>query len=147
MNLTLQRLRDDGTSTMGRLALPSGLTLQTLELTWKPDPQYPGGQHDVSCVPAGIYDLVLHDTPTHPQTFALVNEQLGVIHEPDESFPNARVACLIHVANWPSQLEGCIGLGLSASADCIIESAAALHNFKAQVPWEPGNTLEILPIP
>ena len=97
----------------------------------------------MSCVPPGLYDLVLHDTPKHPRSFALVNPDLGVIHEPDPQFPNYRVACLIHVANYPSQLEGCIGLGLTAGPCEAWESAVALGKFNAQVPWVAGHTLSI----
>ena len=30
---------------------------------------------------------------------------------------NVRFACLIHAANWPSQLRGCMALGLRPGAD------------------------------
>jgi hypothetical protein len=147
VNLVLQRISDNGIATQGTLALPGGPVLQTLELPWISDPLSTGGMHNMSCVPRGTYDLVLHDTPTHPKTFALSNPQLGVVHEPDPAYPNARVACLIHVANFPGELEGCIGLGLNAGENCVWESADALASFKVRVPWVIGNTLQILPVP
>jgi hypothetical protein len=87
--------------------------------------------------------LVLHDTPKHPKSFALVNPNLGVIHEPDITYPHARVACLIHRANYLRDLEGCIGVGMAAT-DCMLSaSRLAFDHFNAQVPWVEGHTLEI----
>lgn len=143
MNLTLIRTSRTPECTQGALELPGEFTLQTLELSWVPDPAFPGGEPDVSCVPAGVYELALHDTPKHPQCFALVNPELGVIHEPDPAYPNARVACLLHVANYVSQLEGCIGVGMSAEQCVISQSILALSQLKANVPWAQGHTLTI----
>jgi hypothetical protein len=143
VNLTLERTSRTPECTQGVLELPGGFTLYTLERTWAPDASFPGGEPDVSCVPAGVYELALHDTPKHPQCFALVNPALGVIHEPDPAYPNARVACLLHVANYPSQLEGCIGVGMSAEPCVISQSTLALSQLKANVPWVAGHTLMI----
>lgn len=143
MDLTLKRTSRTDACTQGTLALPSGLELHSLELTWLPDPDFPGGMPDKSCVPPGIYQLALHDTPKHPKSFALVNIELGVMHEPDPAYPNARIACLIHVANFPAELEGCIGVGMTAGSCEIWESAIALAHFKSEVPWQAGHTLTI----
>lgn len=145
MNLTLQRTAQSNECTQGILSLP-GSVLYTLELPWIDDPDFPGGEPDRSCVPTGVYALALHDTEKHPKTFALVNEDLGVIHEPDASRPNARVACLIHVANFPNELEGCIGVGTATGTCTVRSSRMALEEFKEAVPWEAGHTLTILTI-
>lgn len=144
MNLTLQRTSENALCTQGKLTADA-LTLYTLELPWVPD-AYPGGTPNESCVPAGVYQLVLHDTPAHPKSFALVNPALGVIHEPDPMYPNARVACLIHVANYVSDLQGCIGVGLMAGECMVNMSRAAYIQFQDVVPWVPGHTLEILAV-
>jgi hypothetical protein len=90
---------------------------------------------------------VLHDSPKHPRTFALSNPALGVIAELDPERPNFRSDCLLHVANYPEQLEGCIGVGISAG-DCMINSsAAAMAQLNAAVPWVAGHTLQILEPP
>ena len=141
MNLTLQRLVSVG-CTSGRL-FGNGILLHTLELAWVPEDGFPGGMPDRSCVPAGVYELALHDTPKHPRSFALVNPDLGVIHEPDPAYPNARVACLIHIANVTAELEGCIGVGLSAVGCTLYSSAEAYAQFQAAVPWVTGHTLTI----
>jgi Family of unknown function (DUF5675) len=146
MNITLQRTARNSECTEGKMQLERVL-LYTLELPWIADPGFPGGEPDKSCVPPGVYVLEMHNSVKHPKTFALVNRDLGVIHEPDPTFPNARVACLIHVANYPEDLEGCIGLGLSQQYCFIGASAAALLQFKSAVPWESGHTLEIIDPP
>lgn len=143
MNLTLVRVSQNRECTQGTLLLPRGEILHTLELPWIPAVT-PGGMHDHSCVPLGTYQLAPHNTPKHPQSFALVNPELGVIHEPDPQYPAARVACLIHVANYPVELLGCIGVGLSCGVGMLNASRAALAEFKDQVPWETGHTLEIV---
>ena len=147
MNLILQRTSSTPECTQGTLTLPSATELHTLELPWKPNPDAPGGEPDISCVPAGIYELETHDTVKHPKTWALVNPALGVIHEPAAAYPNARTACLIHVANTVSDLEGCIGVGTDAQPCYISNSRVAFQALQSQIPWEDGHTLEIRDAP
>lgn len=71
---------------------------------------------DVSCIPDGRYDLVPHQSSTKNQKiggmcYAMINEDLGVYQYPDPSA--IRFACLIHVANFPKELAGCVAPGLS----------------------------------
>lgn len=148
MNLILTRSSDDGVRTFGTITA-GFLTLQTLERPWIPDGS-PGGHPMTSCVPAGDYTLALHDTLAHPRTFALVNYDLGVYHEPADvpkSVVGARTACLIHSANIVEQLAGCIGLGLSRSSlngePDIASSRQALDEFLSTVPWCAGHVLSI----
>jgi hypothetical protein len=143
MNITLQRTLKTSQCTEGKLSLDSTV-LYSMELPWVPEEGFPGGRPDKSCVPAGEYQLELHDTPKHPKTFALVNPSLGVIHEYNSMFPNYRTACLIHVANYPDELEGCIGLGKSQQYCFIGESNAAIAEFKEAIPWTEGHTLTII---
>jgi Family of unknown function (DUF5675) len=126
------------------------IILQTLELPWVPDPNgAPGGHPDTSCVPCGTYQLVLHNTAAHPETFALVNPALGVYHEPGDipAGHSGRFACLIHSANLVTQLAGCIGVGLTRSwlggEPDIADSVNAFTELKEAVPWEAGHTLQI----
>jgi hypothetical protein len=127
--------------------------LQTLERPWIPAPDgSPGGHPDTSCVPVGVYQLVLHDTPKHPQTWALVNHDLGVWHDPnmvpDELKGHVRAECLIHSANLVHQLKGCIGVGMDRSLlngePDIADSVNAFNTLKAAVPWTEGHVLTIL---
>lgn len=108
-----------------------------------------GGEPGKSCVPEGIYRLVLHDTTTHPHSFALENAALDVVHLPAPGF---RDSILIHSANWAYELKGCIALGLGRMPDRqhpgvaewrVTSSMAAVGQFSRLVPWELGHTLEI----
>lgn len=126
------------------------LILQTMERPWVPEHRgAPCGEPRVSCVPVGTYDLVLHDTPAHPQTFALVNAELGIYHELADAPPGEiiRVACLLHAGNFASQSEGCVLVGLGRSVlngqPDVTESRKALQELLAAVPWVLGHTLTI----
>jgi len=150
VNLTLIREPDDGKRTFGVMTV-GGLTLQTLERPWIEAPDgVPGGHPMTSCVPAGAYTLVLHDTPKHPQTWALVNPDLGVYHELADipAGNQGRVACLIHTANIVEQLAGCIGVGLTRSTlngePDVGASIMAFNELKAVVPWTAGHSLTII---
>lgn len=147
--MDLQLVRDvaAGSYTYGRLTC-GAVVLQTLELPWRPEPGQLCGRPDLSCVPAGLYSLVLHNTPAHPQTWALVNTELGIYHEPGDVPAGcfARVACLLHTANFIYQLEGCIGVGNSRELQtppAIWQSAAAFRALQQTLPWTGGHTLAI----
>lgn len=149
MNLLLQRDVAATTYTYGTLEVAT-LVLQTIERPWVPDPLGPGGMPDASCVPVGTYDLVMHDTVSHPRTWALVNPSLAVYHEPGDIPPGTRgrSACLIHAGNLAVQSEGCVLVGLSRSEllgePDVALSQAALAKLHEVLPWENGHTLTIL---
>ena len=147
--MLLQLIRDVATQsyTYGRLTL-GGLVLQTLELPWRPQPGQVCGRPDRSCVPAGTYSLALHDSHRHPRTWALVNPALGIYHEPADVPRDcfARVACLLHVANFVDQLEGCVGLGNAretAQPPAVWQSGAAMRALQGALPWTGGHELVI----
>src|SRR2546429_3658824 len=105
----------------------------------------------VPCVPAGTYELVLHDSAAHPHTFALVNHELGIYHSPLDISSDVcgRSECLIHSGNFASQSEGCILVGrargvLNGVPD-VMASKEALRELLAVVPWIAGaHTLTIV---
>jgi Family of unknown function (DUF5675) len=101
MNLTLTRTQSNDDCTLGQIVLPDGTLLYSLELPWKDNDK------DVSCVPPGIYQLIPYTSPKHDSTWYLENAALGV-----GGAGSHRSFCEIHSANWASQLEGCIALGL-----------------------------------
>jgi len=74
----------------------------TVEKEWLDNEKF------VSCVPSGVYELERHDSKKYSNVWALVSERLGVLHY-DKSAK--RYACLIHAANYPSDVSGCIGPG------------------------------------
>ncbi len=148
MNLTLIRERGPNTDcTLGLLAI-GDLTLCTIERPWAPGPGK-GGAKGVSCVPPGIYKLVKHNTEAHPETWALVNEALDVVHLPGDSpSPHARTAVLIHAANFSHELRGCIAPGTRAGKDengrpMVFSSRAAMNLLRSRLPWTNDHTLEI----
>ena len=148
MNLTLLRDVQSPSLTYGVLSVDT-LTLQTIERPWLPDPLHKGGQNGVSCVPLGTYNLVLHDSELHPQTWALVNPDLGVWHLPTDIPKDSagRSAVLIHPANFVHELLGCIAPGMmrgfSGGLAMVAQSRIAFSQLKATVPWTTGHTLTI----
>jgi hypothetical protein len=126
------------------------LELQTIEQPWVPEPGgAPCGEPDHSCVPVGVYQLALHNTAEHPRTFALVNPELGIFHEPADiaSSSTGRVACLIHSGNIARQSKGCILVGLTRSVlnglPDVADSHTALTRLLGILPWVSGHSLTI----
>lgn len=149
MNLVLEREPNNPQGcTLGFLHLP-GLILCTIELPWIASPTCNGGLKGKSCVPAGYYRLVRHDSPKHPKTWALVNHGLDVVHyENDDHDPDEdRATCLIHIANYASQLQGCIGIGLAhtkfENGYMVTNSAKAMDKLRAILPYDDNNTLDV----
>jgi hypothetical protein len=149
MRLVLTRESTPGPDcTLGFLSV-ADLTLCTIERPWIPGIGK-GGTKGISCVPKGLYRLVRHDTEAHPETWALVNEALDVVHMPGDSpSPHARTAVLIHAANFSWELRGCIAPGTRATKDeqgrpMVASSRQAMSLIRARVPWvDDTHTLEI----
>ena len=102
-----------------------GLDLRTIELPWL------GNEPFESCIPPGVYRAMLHDSPTHGECLWL------------RSVPG-RTEILMHVANGPSELDGCIAPGLTPGIRCdpkepvVWSSAAALQQILDAVATEGG---------
>lgn len=62
-----------------------------------------------SCIPEGEYLLVRHDSPKYGECYALTGGSVSLFK--DDAYQ--RYGILIHPANWPSQLSGCIAPGAS----------------------------------
>ena len=60
-----------------------------------------------SCVPEGTYNLVPHESPKFGSVYALSSPDLGVT----VFGPSLRTHILIHKANVPSELQGCLAPG------------------------------------
>lgn len=139
MILTLVRDLDDGTATLGLLTA-ANFTCHTIERPWKDNAK------GVSCVPVGTYTLQRHDSEAHHDTWALVNRDLGVLHYPDASLPDARTACLIHPANWAYELRGCIAPGMTrvhTEQWMVTRSREAFNALMDLLPFGTVHTLEI----
>ena len=92
----------EGIGTLGHFICPLGMPLaQSVEREWL------NNEKNVSCIPAGTYELVWRDSAKHGRRLHVINENVNV--GMDDSC--LRTHCLIHVANYPREVEGCIGLG------------------------------------
>lgn len=142
MELLLVRHSYSSDVTLGFLYAGS-LRLATLEEPWIANPFGPGGQRRTplpaeSCVPDGRYQLQHHDTPKHPDVWALHNPDLGVWHEsPPLGLPYGRVAILIHTGNTTRDIEGCLLVGLRhghiEGNPAVLESRNALMQLRARL--------------
>ena len=70
---------------------------------------YLSNQPFISCIPPGTYNLEPFSSKKHPDSFILWNLDLGVGKYKGDSI---RYTCLFHIANFPDEVEGCIGPGL-----------------------------------
>lgn len=88
--------------TYGRLIFPDGTEFYTCENPWK------GNQPFVSCIPTGVYYLEQRYSPVVQRTsggeFAEGWEVTDVLN---------RDYIMLHVGNFPSDVEGCIAIGRS----------------------------------
>lgn len=58
-----------------------------------------GNQHNISCIPEGIYNVAPNHTAAHPDTYRVLD------------VPN-RSGILMHIANYPKDIRGCIAVGM-----------------------------------
>lgn len=157
MKLLLRResKQPDARCTLGILFVPNETALVTMELPWipSPNPEDKGGVKGKSCVPVGTYRLVPHQSTKHGRTWSLVNHDLDVVHYAgDDHDPDPdRETCLLHSANYPRQLLGCIAPGTyTAKAppeeDCdymVCDSKKAMNILHSHLNWPNEHTLEI----
>lgn len=95
------------TGTFGELFMNGSALCYTVEREWN------NNLPSLSCVPAGTYRLKRHKSPKYGFCFALECPSVGVtIYGPSQ-----RTHCLIHAANFPHQLEGCIAPGIEMHSD------------------------------
>ncbi|WP_087022452.1 DUF5675 family protein [Thaumasiovibrio subtropicus] len=84
-----------------------------------------------SCIPEGTYRLIPHTSPKFGECYALEANTLGVTRYG----PSLRTHILIHAANLPSQLQGCIapgeGFGVINNQWGVINSRNAFNKLMA----------------
>ena len=134
MKATILRLRDDGTETLSAMFVYDDLDklfeCVSLELPWR------GNKTNLSCIPKGTYHL------SHRESSKYGNH-LHVEDVKDRSY------ILIHVANYVTQLRGCIALGnsfadINRDGDLDVTSSRnTLNKLVDIIPIE-GITLEII---
>lgn len=91
------------------------MSFKTLELPWKDN------ERNISCIPVGIYKAIKHNSPKFKQSFWL------------QDVPG-RSEILMHVANYTSDLRGCIAPGdryIDINNDGIIDVANSKKTMDA----------------
>ena len=123
--MILRRFRSDDIGTFGTLEVNDKVFF-TVEKPWDNNKPFR------SCVPDGEYTLVPHGHYKHDgNVLALVGETVSHYKDPDFE----RYACLIHTANYPKDVVGCIGLGedYSSSKNMITNSRKSIKEFYAKI--------------
>lgn len=131
------RLDRISTGTSGTFGTLTGLDFDyhTLELPWVDADGNGLGDPQRSCITAGNYNCVWHESPKYGECY----EVTGVV---------GRSHILIHPANWAHQLLGCIALGkgrgvlngkpaITQSRDAIKEfhNHMRQQNFSLEIRW------------
>lgn len=96
----------------------------------------------VSCIPPGRYQLVPWSSKKFPRSRALVGGTVGLVAGPGIE----RSAILVHAANRPLELLGCVALGLDyADPGLIARSKMAVRMFLDELDQTAGpHWLEIV---
>lgn len=101
-----------------------------------------------SCVPEGRYQIIRHNTKKYPNSFALINHDLGVYYQPGPGVPeNARKAILIHQGNTAADVSGCIAVGQSLGSIngvwAVTNSKGAMEQLRELIATMPIDYIEI----
>ena len=121
MELTLKSHNIVGIGSFGILTHKGKVIAHTCEREWL------GNKPRISCVPAGTYRLIPHISPRFGLAYGLEAPDLDVTLYG----PSKRSRILIHAANFPYELEGCIapGVGWHKSGWGVRESRRALYDL------------------
>ncbi len=120
--MLLERFAYTKYGALGRLTLDA-LEFYTIELPWR------GNERRRSCIPEGVYEFQRHESPRFGETIWI------------RGVPE-RTEILIHVANSPQDLDGCIGPGkdygwwADRSELAVWNSSEALDKILRNIPYE-----------
>jgi hypothetical protein len=130
MNFTLTRFKYGTNETVGRLVND---TPGLIFFFWTIENPWLDNAPNISCIPEGLYYLERYNSPSHgANTWQFIN------------VPN-RTFCQIHVANYASDVSGCIGLGSQVMSgmegvsnsrnamDLFTDMTADLHSLKMTI--------------
>lgn len=114
MQITIERLAVEQVGVFGRLFIGDELFCATAEQPWRDNAK---GR---SCIPAGDYELRPWNSPKYGPVVLFANPALMIwpteADVPSEHRGRGRALILIHNANWPRQLEGCVAVGKEIKA-------------------------------
>jgi len=96
----LNRFGSTPMGTFGQLVY-SDFICYTLEREWKDN------QSNISCIPAGQYDLEKVNSPKFGNVYGLIGDGVSLY----DNASGDRWGILIHTANIQRELQGCIALG------------------------------------
>ncbi len=88
--------------------------LFTLELPWLDN------KNNISCIPEGEYNVIPNNTVSHPNTYRLCDVP-------------KRSGILIHIANYPKDIKGCIAVGteqIDLDDDGLLDVANSTNAMK-----------------
>lgn len=109
LEITIVRTSENATSTTGELYVDGRFVAQTLELPWRNNQSY------LSAIPAGRYAAHLRYDKTDGWRLQL-NDVPG------------RSGVQLHIGNYPSQIEGCVLVGLAVNnAENRLEASSAAY--------------------
>jgi hypothetical protein len=117
--ITLTRFKSTSDGTFGVMKV-NGKKYYTVEQPWNNNEPFK------SCVPSGEYTLSPHESGKYGDVLCMVNND-GVTHFKEAN--TKRYACLIHVANYAKDVEGCIGLGVGYNTNMVTSSRKAISEF------------------
>ena len=112
IEITLERFAYHPKGTLGAIRF-DGQKFYTIEKPWK------NNAGMVSCIPEGVYEMGWRESRKCGETWHV------------KGVPN-RTHILIHTANFPQDVHGCIGLGTAPMSDAIAvgSSREAVKNFE-----------------
>ena len=116
IELNLIRLNPDNKTGIQGVVVHNDIAiLTTIERPWIPSIEHNGGANFISCVPTGVYDLIPTTSDKYGFCYFMYNPDLDVYVSEKEAKDNGggRWSALFgHVANYPENVEGCVGFGL-----------------------------------
>lgn len=114
--LTIVRFAYGDTGTFGSMYMPDGTRLYTVERPWLDN------RPSVSCIPEGNY------WATRRRFFRGGYDAVEILDVPSRRY------ILFHIANYPKDVEGCIGVGTGIAANMVTNSKVGFAHFMRFVP-------------
>lgn len=113
----------------------NGEKFHTVEKPWNNNEPFE------SCIPAGNYKLVPHDSAKYGVVLCMINPELNITRY--QEVESKRYACLIHPANYAKDVEGCIGLGKARYENMVTHSRKTTAHFYSLVDPTESHDLSI----
>ena len=137
-SVIIERFAYSPDGTFGRLTLPTGRQFFTVERPWLGNKPYE------SCIPDGIYTL-------ERRRSSVVERTSGgdYVEGWEVTDVPGRTYIMIHPGNWPSNFEGCIGVGTEYKVldgrNAVTQSRLAFAQVMASLDMPGTWQLEIRP--